>query len=114
MDSTLSAENQLDLAVEFRVPIPKTQGGRYREVVVRRDSGSGAWAVTDGALIGLQAWILNEGWRPVWDIGRAAAFCHTREGALTLALQVAEIEAADHQALLAVAAEPLDRGVPTG
>ncbi|WBP92000.1 hypothetical protein [Kitasatospora cathayae] len=109
MSSTLTVEQQLQLAVEFRVPIPQGPVGGYGEVVVRRDETGTGWAVTDGALVGLRAWIEGEdgGWRPVWDIGRAAAYQHTREYALALAHQVAEIEAANYQALLAVVADPL-------
>ncbi|MFE7194033.1 hypothetical protein [Kitasatospora sp. NPDC057541] len=107
MNSTLSSEEQLALAVEFRVPIPQGPVGGYGEVVVRRDETGTGWAVTDGALVGLRAWIEGEGWRPVRDIGRAAAYPHTRDQALGLAHQVAEIEAACHQALLAVPADPL-------
>ncbi|MFJ1757291.1 hypothetical protein [Kitasatospora sp. NPDC088134] len=86
----------------------------HGEIVVRRDKPGGRWAVTDGAQVGLRAWTETEGWRPVWDIGRAVAFRYTREVALALAHQVAEQEAANHQALLAVAADPFSRAAPTG
>ncbi|MFJ5122948.1 hypothetical protein [Kitasatospora sp. NPDC088548] len=113
MNSTLSAEQQLQLAVEFRVPIPQGPVGGYGEVVVRRDEPGDGWAVTDGSLVSLRAWIEDEGWRPVRDTGRAAAFRHTREGALLLAHRVAAIDAANYQALLAVAADPLGHAVRT-
>ncbi|MFJ2191573.1 hypothetical protein ACIOJE_27190 [Kitasatospora sp. NPDC087861] len=113
MSSTMSAEQQLALAVEFRVPIPQGEAGGYGEVVVHRDQAGDGWAVTNGAMVGLRAWIEDEGWRPVRDIGRAAAYKHTREEALALAHQVAEIEAACHQVLLAVAADPLGHAVRT-
>ncbi|GGR04454.1 hypothetical protein [Kitasatospora griseola] len=106
-NSTLSTEEQLALAVEFRVPIPHGPAGGHGEVVVRREATGDGWAVTDGALTGVRAWIEGEGWRPVWDIGRAAAYQHNREQALTLAHKVAGIEAANHQTLLAIAAGPL-------
>ncbi|MFD4904184.1 hypothetical protein [Kitasatospora purpeofusca] len=107
MNSTLTAEQQLKLATEFRVPVPRGPVGGYGEVVVRRDDTGSGWAVTDGALVGLRAWTEGEGWRPVGDTGRQAAYRHTREEALDLAHRVAEIEAANHRALLAVAADPL-------
>lgn len=113
MSSTMSAEQQLALAVEFRVPIPQGAVGGYGEVVVRRDQVGDGWAVTDGAMVGLRAWIEGEGWRPVRDIGRATAYRHTREKALALAHQVAEIEAVCHQALVAVAADPLAHAIST-
>ncbi|MGW7444984.1 hypothetical protein [Kitasatospora sp. NPDC054795] len=96
MNTTLTVEEQLALAVEFRVPIPQGPVGGYGEVVVRRDETGTGWAVTDGALVGLRAWTEGEGWRLVRDIGRAAAYPHTREQALTLARRVAEIEAANY------------------
>ncbi|MEU4301930.1 hypothetical protein [Kitasatospora aureofaciens] len=111
MSITLSTEAQLALAVEFRVPIPQGPIGGYGEVVVRRDETGDGWAVTDGALVGLRAWTEGEGWRPVRDIGRAAAYQHTRDQALALAYRVAEIEAANYQALLAVLTDPLGHAV---
>ncbi|MFI0742410.1 hypothetical protein ACH4PU_30690 [Streptomyces sp. NPDC021100] len=86
---------QLSLASEFRVPLPDAGAGGYGEVVVKRqqDGPGDRWAVTDGADTGLRAWVDGEGWRHVTDIGRAVAFRHTREEALLLAHQVAEIEA---------------------
>lgn len=113
MSSTMSPQEQLALAVEFRVPIPQGDVGGYGEVTVRRDPVGDGWAVTDGAPVGLRAWIEGDGWRPVRDTGRAAAYSHTREDALALAHQVAEIEAACHQALLAVAADPIAHAVHT-
>ncbi|MFJ6384695.1 hypothetical protein ACIQI7_32395 [Kitasatospora sp. NPDC092039] len=115
MNSTLSAEEQLALAVEFRVPIPQGPVGGYGEVVVRRDETSDGWAVTDGALVGLRAWVEGEdgGWQPVRDIGRAAAYKHTREQALGLAHRVAEYEAINHQVLLGVIADPLGHAIRT-
>ncbi|MFG2823350.1 hypothetical protein ACGFX4_28470 [Kitasatospora sp. NPDC048365] len=106
----LSTEEQLALAVEFRVPIPHGPAGGYGEVVVRRDEAGDGWAVTDGAVVGLRAWT-GEGWQPVRDIGRAAAYSHTREQALAPAHRVAEIEAANYQTLLAVQADPLGHAV---
>ncbi|MFD5433751.1 hypothetical protein ACFWJ4_16570 [Kitasatospora sp. NPDC127067] len=113
MNTTLTVEEQLRLAVEFRVPIPQGPVGGYGEVVVRRDQTGDGWAVTDGALVGLAAWTENDGWQPVRDIGRAAAYRHTREQALDLAHRVAEIEAANYQALLAVVADPLGHAIRT-
>ncbi|MFF4741301.1 hypothetical protein ACFY2W_36270 [Streptomyces sp. NPDC001262] len=91
---------QLALASEFRVPLPDAGVGGYGEVVVRRqqDGLGERWAVTDGADTGLRAWVDGEGWRHVSDVGRAVAFRHTREEALGLARQVAEIEGACYQA----------------
>lgn len=116
MNSTLTVEQQLALAVEFRVPIPQVvPAGGYGEVVVRRDETGDGWAVTDGALVGLRAWTEGEdgGWRPVSDIGRAAAYRHTREDALALAHRVAEYEAITHQVLLGVVADPLGHATRT-
>ncbi|MDH6709878.1 hypothetical protein P3T27_006627 [Kitasatospora sp. MAA19] len=110
---TLSPQEQLALAVEFRVPIPQGPVGGYGEVVVRRDETGDGWAVTDGALVGLAAWTETDGWQPVRDIGRAAAYRHTREEALDLAHRVAEIEAANHQTLLDVIADPLGHAIRT-
>ncbi|NXY94461.1 hypothetical protein HYE82_08655 [Streptomyces sp. BR123] len=95
--------NLLALAHEFRVLIPNPGVGGYGEVVVRRqpDGAGERWAVTDGAFSGLRAWVDGEGWRYVSDIGRAAAYRHGLEQALELAHQVAEIEAACHQAEVA-------------
>ncbi|MFF8775073.1 hypothetical protein [Kitasatospora sp. NPDC015120] len=111
--STLTMEEQLALATEFRVPIPQGPAGGYGAIVVRRDETGAGWAVTDGALVGLRTWAEEEGWRPVRDTGRASAYRHTRENALVLAHRVAEIEAANYQALLAVAADPLGHAVRT-
>ncbi|OKI95091.1 hypothetical protein [Kitasatospora sp. CB01950] len=112
-NSIQSPEEQLALAVEFRVPIPHGPAGGPGEVVVRRDATGDGWAVTDGALTGVRAWTEGEGWRPVWDIGRAAAYQHTREGALALAHRVAEYEAANHRQRIGVIAAPLGHGIRT-
>ncbi|MFD0353630.1 hypothetical protein ACFVHW_07755 [Streptomyces sp. NPDC127110] len=108
-------EELLGLAHEFRVPIPEAGVGGYGEVVVRRrpDGAGERWAVTDGAFSGLRAWVEGEGWRYVSDIGRAAAYRHSRESALELAHQVAEIEAACCQAEIA-AVRSEDRGQDDG
>lgn len=83
---------QLTLASEFRVPLPDGLGGDG-EVVVRREStGSDRWAVTDGAVSGLQAWVYPVGWQPVAEVGRDAAFAHSLDDALDLAEDVARIE----------------------
>jgi hypothetical protein len=89
---------QLALAVEFRVPLPEGLGG-YGELVVQREStGSDRWAVTDGAFVGLQAWIDGEGWQYITDIGRAAAFVYSLDEALAMADDVARIEQERHDA----------------
>ncbi|MFE2639391.1 hypothetical protein ACFXKF_32310 [Streptomyces scopuliridis] len=110
---TMTAAQQLALASEFRVPIPQGSAGGCGEVVVKQDLTGDAWGVTDGALTGLQAWIDGEGWRYVSDVGRAAAFRRTREEALLLAHQVAELEAACYQAEIA-ATRPEEYTGPSG
>ncbi|MGW2865927.1 hypothetical protein [Streptomyces sp. NPDC001205] len=99
---------QLALATEFRVPLPQGNGGGYGEVVVQRDDVGTLWAVTDGAFSGLRAWVDGEGWRHISDVGRAVAYQHTREAALFLAHQVAELEAACYQAEVAAAGPDTD------
>lgn len=93
---------QLALAVEFRVPLPDGIGGGYGEVVVQREaSDSDRWAVTDGAPVGLQAWLDGDGWKYVTDIGRSAAFVYGLDEALGLAEEVARIEGERHDARIA-------------
>ncbi|MGW1587281.1 hypothetical protein [Streptomyces sp. NPDC002386] len=83
---------QLTLASEFRVPLPDGLGG-YGEIVVQREStGSDRWAVTDGAVTGLRAWLYPAGWQYVSDVGRDVAFVHDLDDALELAEAVAKIE----------------------
>ncbi|MEE1741203.1 hypothetical protein PUR49_32550 [Streptomyces sp. BE147] len=94
---SFSAEEQLALASEFRFPLQAGSVGGYSEVVVQRDGSNGRFAVTDGALTGLQAWVDGEGWRRVADVGRAAAFSRTREEAFEMAHHVAELEGSRHQ-----------------
>ncbi|EGX60586.1 MULTISPECIES: hypothetical protein [Streptomyces] len=100
----LSAEEQLRLATEFRIPLPLGSAGGYGEVVVRPDSIRDRWAVTNGAITGLEAWVAGEGWRRVSDVGPDAVYTLTREKAIILGYQVADLEGALHQA--AVAATP--------
>ncbi|MGA4844677.1 hypothetical protein [Streptomyces sp. G45] len=86
---------QMALVSEFRVPVPDHGAGGYAEVVVCRERiDVDRWAVTDGALTGLRAWVAGEGWKYVSDVGRKVAYAHGRSEALELARQVAEIEAA--------------------
>ena len=88
---------QLTLASEFRVPLPDGLGG-YGELVVQREStGSDRWAVTDGALVGLQAWA-DDRWQYVTDVGRAATFVYSLDDALDLAEHVGRVEQAKHDA----------------
>ncbi|MEJ8654915.1 hypothetical protein WKI65_44465 [Streptomyces sp. MS1.AVA.3] len=88
-------QRQMALVSEFRVPVPDSGAGGYAEIVVRRErTDVDRWAVTDGALTGLRAWVAGEGWQYVSDVGRKVAYAHERDGALALALQVAEIEGA--------------------
>ncbi|MFF7171134.1 hypothetical protein [Streptomyces pseudovenezuelae] len=90
---------QLVLAVEFRVPLPDGVGTGYGEVVVQRETtDSDRWAVTDGAHVGLHAWVDGEGWQHVSEIGRAAAFAYGLDEALDLAEEVARIEQERHDA----------------
>nr|WP_024126493.1 hypothetical protein [Streptomyces sp. FR1]AHE39112.1 Hypothetical protein pFRL3_335 [Streptomyces sp. FR1] len=115
----LSAEEQLKIATEFRIPLPLGSAGGYGEVVVRPDSISEKWAVTNGATTGLEAWVAGEGWRRVSDVGPGAVYTLTREKAIILGYQVAEIEGALHQATIATtlqsgpAAEPVEKAVET-
>lgn len=90
---TLTLEAQLDLAAEFRIPCTNTNGG-YAEVAVERSHASKLWAVTDGAFTGRRVWH-DGGWQYLSDIGRTAAYRHSREEALALGQHVAEIEGAD-------------------
>jgi hypothetical protein len=84
---------QLTLASEFRVSLPDGLGGGYGELVVQREStGSDRWAVTDGAVSGLRAWVYPAGWQYVSEVGRAVAFAHDLDDALELAEAVAKIE----------------------
>ncbi|MEW1866996.1 hypothetical protein AB0420_02160 [Streptomyces caelestis] len=83
---------QLTLASEFRVSLPEGLGG-YGEIVVQREStGSDRWAVTNGAVTGLQAWVYPVGWQHVARVGRDVAFAHDLDDALELAEAVAKIE----------------------
>ncbi|MFE9810662.1 hypothetical protein [Streptomyces sp. NPDC005548] len=92
---------QLTLASELRVPLPQGLGG-YGELVVQREStGSDRWAVTDGSLVGLQAWVDGDGWRYVTEIGRAAAFVYGLDEALDVAEVVARFEQERHDARIA-------------
>ncbi|MFB7852817.1 hypothetical protein ACFC34_38190 [Streptomyces sp. NPDC056053] len=85
----------LELASEFRIPVPDTGAGGHAEIVVHRErGGTGRWAVTDGALTGRQAWVEGQGWQYISEIGRTAAYAHPRDEALLLALRVAGAEAA--------------------
>ncbi|MCY0922362.1 hypothetical protein OS965_30095 [Streptomyces sp. H27-G5] len=103
---------QLALAAEFRGPLPQDKAGGYGEVVVRRDGLGTLWAVTDGAFSGLRAWVDGEGWRHISDVGRVVAYRHSRDQALLLAHQVAELEAACFQAEVAAASpDTADTGV---
>lgn len=98
----MSCEDELErlrqemaLVSEFRVPLPDHGAGGYAEIVVCRERiDVDRWAVTDGALTGLRAWVEGEGWRYISDVGRKAAYAHGRREALDLARSVAEIEAA--------------------
>ncbi|MFI5867665.1 hypothetical protein [Streptomyces sp. NPDC051546] len=91
----------LELAQEFRVPVPDIGVGGYGEVVVQRDrAGTDRWAVTDGAVTGLRTWTESAAgadWQYVSDVGRQAAFRHTLGEALRLAKRVAELEAARYR-----------------
>jgi hypothetical protein len=90
---------QLTLAAEFRVPLPEGLGGGYGELVVQRESaGSDRWAVTDGAVSGLRAWLDPDGWQYVADVGRAEAFAYGLDEALDMAADVARLERERHDA----------------
>ncbi|MEV5204402.1 hypothetical protein [Streptomyces sp. NPDC053720] len=87
--------NVLELASEFRIPVPGAGADGHAEIVVHRErGGTGRWAVTDGALTGRQAWVEGRGWQYISEVGRAAAYVHPRDRALLLALRVAGAEAA--------------------
>ncbi|MFE7111105.1 hypothetical protein ACFU98_43695 [Streptomyces sp. NPDC057575] len=84
----------LELASEFRIPVPDTGAGGYAEIVVHRErGGTDRWAVTDGALTGRRAWVEGQGWQYISDVGLTAAYVYLRDEALLLALRVAEAEA---------------------
>lgn len=92
---------QVTLAAEFRVPLPDGLGG-YGELVVRRESvGSDRWAVTDGAVSGLRAWLDPDGWQYVAEIGRTEAFAYGLDEALDMAEDVARLERERHDARIA-------------
>lgn len=92
----------LELAQEFRVPVPDIGVGGYGEIVVQRDrAGTDRWAVTDGAVTGLRTWTelaAGADWQYVSDVGRQAAFRHTLGEALRLAKTVAGVEAGRYRA----------------
>ncbi|MET9956318.1 hypothetical protein ABZ135_32890 [Streptomyces sp. NPDC006339] len=95
MDELELLRQQMALVSEFRVPVPDSGAGGYAEIVVCRErTGVDRWAVTDGSLTGLRAWVAGEGWQYVSDVGRTVAYAHERDAALALARQVAELEAA--------------------
>lgn len=77
-------------AMEFYVRVPIDP---LSHVVVRRDkAGVDLWAVTDGAVTGLQVWVDGR-WQYVGDTGRQAAFCWPLERAMKIAEEAAEAEA---------------------
>jgi hypothetical protein len=97
----LSLGEQLMFASEFRMPLPSGRPRGYQDIAVRRDPYGGSWwAVTDGAVSGLRAW-MHDGWRRVSDVGMHAAYRHTRSEALTLGQQVTDIETACQEAEMA-------------
>lgn len=108
----LSEKEQLELATEFRIPLPLGSAGGYGEVVVRPDSVSDRWAVTNGAATGLQAWVAGEGWRRVSDVGPGAVYTLTREKAIILGYHVAELEGVLHQASVAATRRTGPAAVP--
>lgn len=83
------ASARLDLASEFRIP---RADGLGVIAVVRESVDSDQFAVTDGYVSGLCAWVDGE-WQTVWDIGRERAFCYGLDEALRVAGAVAEHEA---------------------
>ncbi|MFE6272271.1 hypothetical protein ACFVQ9_26160 [Streptomyces goshikiensis] len=107
------ADARLDFVTEYRVPVPVSSAGGYAEVVVRRDDQGELWAVTDGALTGLRAWV-DGGWSYVSDIGRAAAFRWTREEAIAVAQEVAALEAGSYRRAAAEATDTSSAGRGTG
>lgn len=79
-------QTRLDLASEFRLP---RADGLGVIAVVRAAVESDRFAVTDGYVSGLCAWVDGR-WQTVWDIGREAAFCYGLDEALRVAAAVAE------------------------
>jgi hypothetical protein len=101
---------QLALAVEFRVPLPDGLGSGYGELVVQREaSDSDRWAVTDGAVSGLRAWVDPVGWQYVGEVGRALAYRYGLDEALELAEDVARIEQEQDDARIREASEKSSR-----
>ncbi|RLL66963.1 hypothetical protein [Streptomyces sp. Z26] len=91
------ADARLELATEFRVPLPEGPGG-YGEVVVRRRAlNSTLFAVTDGSMHGTCAWVGDQ-WQYLGDCGRDAAYVHDLGSALALAEEVAQLERASIEA----------------
>ncbi|MER5809908.1 hypothetical protein ABT143_17265 [Streptomyces sp. NPDC002033] len=99
---SMATAEVLELAHEFRVPVPDIGLGGYGEIVVQRDrAGTDRWAVTDGAVTGLRTWTESAAgadWQYVSDVGRQAAFRHTLSEALRLAKTVAGVEAERYRA----------------
>lgn len=87
-----AANAQLDLASEFRIPCTNKTGG-YAEIIVERGEGdfSALWAVTDAAAINRSVWT-DGGWRNIYRTGFTGAYRLSREDAIALGRQVAEIE----------------------
>lgn len=85
----------LAFATQFRLPLTNTVGG-YGEVTIERGAGDyrDLWAVTDGSLTELRAWVEPDGWRHITDVGWAVAYHHTLREAFALGRQVVEIESA--------------------
>jgi hypothetical protein len=80
----------LDLAQELYVTVPIPP---LSHVVVRRETaGVDRWAVTDGSVTGLEAWVDGR-WQYVGNIGRTAAFRWQLEQALKVAGEAAAFEA---------------------
>lgn len=92
VEESVALTDQLLLATEFRIPCTNETGG-YAEITVERGMGPKLWAVTDGSFTGRRAWV-NGGWQYLSDVGKVAAYRHTRKEALDLGRQVAAIEGA--------------------
>ncbi|WP_431784380.1 hypothetical protein [Streptomyces chumphonensis] len=85
----------LDLVREFRIPLPDSDVGGYAEIAVLREAtGSDRWAITDGAVSGLRAWVDGR-WQRVADIGREAAFHFDLDGAFAVVEDVAHLARQD-------------------
>lgn len=95
VEQAVALRDQLDLASVFLIPCANAEGG-YAEVTVERGTGAfrDRWAVSDGAVTNRSTWTQEHGWRPIFETGLSGAFVYSRDEALNVGHQVAEVEGA--------------------